>query len=248
MHVRSSLLRAQRLIICPVRLYADNFAALRTVSRDAFGRVPFYTYPQYIAHRAEAGSCVVALGMYSGHEVKLGSACSMDWVLAKIRNTELQEYTGIEVQSVDITNNYRDNWYAYKHITDGAVIPRSEHGLNWANVHKRLIPQIIRKSLIYSRSKYVKAGLYFTVPDIVYRKFEQIIGEDIPLVNRKAPDVITVHTYSLGSPISEGHIRRLELVRKIRFRMQDFSERFISGINLPSASELDTAVKNSLGI
>lgn len=168
--------------------------------------------------------------------------------MAKIENARLVEYTGIEVQSIDITNNYRDNWYAYKNISENAIIPRSEHGMNWANVHKRLIPQIIRKSLIYSRSSFVNSGLYFIVPDIVYKKFEDIIGSDIPLVREKAPDVITVHTYALGDKVSEGRIREIVPVRKIRFKMQDFSDRFVTGPNLPSAEELDAAIRNALGL
>lgn len=172
----------------------------------------------------------------------------MDWVLAKVVNQQLVEYTGIEVQSIDITGNYRDNWYAYKNIQEDAVIPKSEHGMNWANVHKRLIPQIIRKSLIYSRSQLVNKGLYFIVPEIVYQKFEDVIGNDIPLVNEKSADVITVHTYQLGAPVEEGQVRAIELVRKLQFKMQDFSNRFISGPNLPAAIELDNAVKNALGL
>ena len=235
-------------VICPNRLYAGNFATLKAVSEDAFGDIPFYTYQEYIEHREDTTACVVALGMHSGHEIKLQQSCSMDWVLAKIENAKLMEYTGIEVQSIDITNNYRDNWYAYKNIKENAIIPRSEHGLNWANVHKRLIPQIIRKSLIYSRSTYVKSGLYFIVPDIVYKKFEEIIGADIPLTEEKAPDVITVHTYKLGEEVPEGKIRGIEPARKIRFKMKDFSDRFVSGPNLPSAEELDAAIRNALGV
>lgn len=172
----------------------------------------------------------------------------MDWVFARILNGNLVEYTGAEVQSIDITNNYRDNWYAYKNIRPDAVIPRSEHGLNWANVHKRLIPQIIRKSLIYSRSQYVKSGLYFIVPEIVYQKFEEIIGADIPLVSEKGPDIITVHTYALGEPLEEGKIREILPVRQIRFKMQDFFDRFITGPNLPSSETLDSAVRMTLGL
>ena len=186
--------------------------------------------------------------MHSGHEINLNRSCSMDWVLAKVEGQQLVEYTGIEVQSIDITGNYRDNWYAYKNIRNGAVIPKSEHGMNWANVHKRLIPQIIRKSLIYSRSELVNTGLYFIVPEIVYQKFEDVIGSDIPLVTEKASDVITVHTYKLGDPVPEGQMRAIVPVRKLRFKMQDFSNRFISGPNLPSAVELDNAVKNALGL
>lgn len=235
-------------VICPNRLYVNDFEVLRKVSKDAFGDIPFYTYSQYVEHRDETAPCVVALGMHSGHEINLRSSCSMDWVLAKIENCQLAEYTGIEVQSIDITGNYRDNWYAYKNIKKGAVIPKSEHGLNWANVHKRLIPQIIRKSLIYSRSSLVKSGLYFIVPDIVYKKFEDVIGADIPLVEETGPDIITVHTYELGEVVPEGKIREIKPVRKLRFKMDEFSNRFISGPNLPAAEELDSAIKNALGL
>lgn len=235
-------------IICPNRFYADNYATLKAVSLDAFGDIPFYTYGDYVKNRGQDLTCAVALGMHSGHEIKLGQQCSMDWVIAKIINSKLAEYTGIEVQSIDITNNYRDCWYAYRNIKKNAEIPQSRHGLNWANVHKRLIPQIIRKSLIYSRSSLVRSGLYFIVPDIVYRKFEDILGNDIPECSNKAPDVITVCAYSLGKPVSEGKIRDIFLSRKIRFKMKDFTDRFISGPNLPSAEDLDTAIRRALGI
>ena len=92
------------------------------------------------------------------------------------------------------------------------------------------------------------SGTNFIVPDIVYKKFEDIIGSDIPLVREKAPDVITVHTYALGDKVSEGRIREIVPVRKIRFKMQDFSDRFVTGPNLPSAEELDAAIRNALGL
>ena len=235
-------------VICPNRLYVNNFQTLKAVSKDAFGDIPCLTYSEYVQNRRKPGPFVVLLGMHSGHEINLRNSCSMDWVLAKIENAKLIEYTGVEVQSIDITGNYRDNWYAYKNISSNTVVPKSEHGLNWANVHKRLIPQIIRKSIIYSRSKIVHSGLYFIVPEIVYRKFEDIIGKDIPLVEYKAPDIITVHTYSLDKKVMEGKIRALKLERTLRFSITDFSNRFISGPNLPDAVELDLAVCNALGI
>lgn len=236
-------------IICPNRLYGDNFKVLQRVSEDAFcSELPFYTFSEFVRNRAQCQPCVVALGMNSGKEVKVGRSMSMDWVLANINGGKLIEYIGIEVQSIDITGNYRDNWYAYKNINTVSTIPASQHGLNWANVHKRLIPQIIRKSLVYSRSSYVKSGLYFIVPDIVYKKFEDIIGADIPLTEDRGHDIITVHTYRLGPDVPFGSIRELNLERCLRFKMQEFSNRFISGPNLPQAVELDDAVKNILGV
>jgi len=237
-------------IICPNRMYENHYASLRRVSNDVFGdSFEFLTYEEYIPRRNDLPECIVALGRTSGKEVKLGTSLSMDWVLAKISHGDLIEYVGIEVQSIDITGNYRDNWYAYKNLTPSdMLIPRSEHGMNWANVHKRLIPQLIRKGLIYSRSNLVASGLYFVLPDIVYRKFEEIIGADIPLVDTRAPDALTVHTYSLSSPVEHGQQRHLIFERELRFELEEFSGRFIAGANLPSGENLDNAVRRVLGL
>lgn len=167
----------QEVVICPNRLYANNYQTIRHVSEDAFGKLPFMMFDEYINKVSASLDCVVALGQNSGKEVKL-SKKSMDWVLAHIKNGKLVEYVGVEVQSIDITGNYRDAWYAAR--DKKSAIPPSGHGLNWANVHKRLMPQIIRKSLVYSKSALVSKGLFFIVPEPVYQRFEEIIGSDIP--------------------------------------------------------------------
>ncbi|MDH4285513.1 MAG: hypothetical protein OEV35_09370, partial [Gallionellaceae bacterium] len=140
----------------------------------------------------------------------------------------------------------RDAWYAAR--DNNPVIPPSAHGLNWANVHKRLMPQIIRKSLVYSKSALVKKGLFFIVPEPVYQRFEEIIGADIPTVDVPGKDVITVFAYDLGDPVPQGHIRKLKRNRVVRFKLDEFSARFISGPNLPAGSELDNKIRQLLDI
>ncbi len=238
-------------IICPNRLYENDYKVLRTISASAFGeQVPFFTFEDYIKNRDLSGELVVALGQNSGKEVKVGKSLSMDWVLAKVKDGGLVEYVGVEVQSIDITGNYRDCWYAYKNLKPGvaATIPSSGHGMNWANVHKRLIPQIIRKGKVYSTSSLVKSGLYFVLPEIVYKKFEDIIGKDIPSVESPGGDVLTIHTYELSPRAPHGQQRHLVPVRNIMVSLDEFSQRFVSGPNLPSGQQLDDAVKKVLGI
>lgn len=236
-------------IICPNRLYENSYATLKRVAADAFGGdIELLMFDEYVKRRDEAGPFVVALGQNSGREVKIGRQLSMDWVLAKLDSRMLVEYIGIEVQSIDITNNYRDAWYAYKTLTsESKPTPASEHGMNWANVHKRLIPQIIRKGVVYSSSEFVKAGLYFVLPDVVYKKFEDIIGADIPLVEKKGANVLTIHTYSLSNPVPHGAQRTLVPCRELRVSLKEFSQRFIAGPNLPTGQLLDDAVKRVLG-
>lgn len=235
----------QDVIICPNRLYANNYETIRHVSEDVFGKLPFMLFDEYLRKESKSLNCIVALGQNSGREVKL-SKMSMDWVLAHIKNGKLMEYAGIEVQSIDITGNYRDAWYAAR--DKKLVIPPSAHGLNWANVHKRLMPQIIRKSLVYSKSLLVKNGLFFIVPEPVYQRFEEIIGSDIPTVEVPGKDVITVFTYDLGDPVPQGHVRKLVRNRVVRFKLDEFSARFISGPNLPAGSELDNKIRQILDI
>ena len=235
----------QDVIICPNRLYANNYETIRHVSEDVFGNLPFMLFDEYLRKESKSLSCVVALGQNSGREVKL-SKMSMDWVLARIKNGKLMEYVGIEVQSIDITGNYRDAWYAARDMKP--VIPSSAHGLNWANVHKRLMPQIIRKSLVYSKSALVKNGLFFIVPEPVYQRFEEIIGSDIPTVDTPGRDVITVFTYDLGDSAPHGKVRKLVRNRIVRFKLDEFSARFISGPNLPAGYELDNKIREILDI
>jgi hypothetical protein len=239
-------------VICPNRFYENGYEVLRRISKTAFGGdIGFLLYGEFVSQRKTVADCVVALGQNSGKEVKVGRQLSMDWVLAKIQDNKLVEYVGVEVQSIDITGNYRDAWYAYKNLLPSSKsTPQSAHGLNWANVHKRLIPQIIRKGRVYEKSKYVNKGLYFIVPDIVYRKFEEILGEDIPLLGEDevTSGVLTIHTYDLSDGVAHGMQRGLIANREIHISLDEFSSRFIGGPNLPSGSELDTAVQRILGI
>ena len=236
----------QEVIICPIRLYENNYETIRKVASDAFGdELPMLFFDQYITARKHSLECIVALGQNSGKEVKF-SQMSMDWVLARISGGRLIDYIGIEVQSIDITGNYRDAWYAARDMKP--TIPPSGHGLNWANVHKRLMPQLIRKGLIYSRSDLVSKGLYFVVPEAVYQKFEEIIGSGIPLVDQPEKDTISVFTYNIGPTVPSGQMRTLKQERLVRFKLGEFANRFISGPNLPLGSVLDNKIREILAV
>ncbi len=242
------------IIICPKRLYAQGYKVLRDVSQDAFGYLPLYLVNEVKSLelvKETPNEFVIALGQNSGKEVQVGShknKLSMDWVLVKIIDSEPVEITGIEVQSIDITNNYRMTWESYKNLklNDNIQIPASKHGMNWANVHKRLIPQIIRKGQIYADSGLANKGMYFVVPDTVYQRFEEIIG-DTPLVSKPTKGVLNVFTYSLSDPVEHGSIRNIERTRTVRVSLEEFALNFISGGRIPGSS-LDEAIRNQVAI
>lgn len=89
---------------------------------------------------------------------------------------ELKEFTSIEVQTIDTTGNYRDSRAG---LLDGRRIVKSTVGLNWENVSKRIIPQLVYKGQVLQREPLCKSGLWFVTPETVYsRILERLGGEN----------------------------------------------------------------------
>ncbi|NNC22867.1 restriction endonuclease [Salinisphaera sp. USBA-960] len=227
------------VVVCPKRLYAESFRTLRTVADEVWGALPFVIGGTTSELRAEAlkhQEAVVAFGQGSGNEVGVpGEAkLSMDWVLQRYacQNGQLvpKDFVGIEVQSIDITNNYRECQLAYSEMRvredPEHYIPNSGHGLNWANVHKRLIPQILRKGNIYQDVERCR-GFFFIVPEAVFQKFESVLG-NLPTSPQARKDVLSVHTYVLGRPVPSGQIRALEKCRTVHLPLSEVSDAFVS--------------------
>lgn len=243
-------LNGDEIITCPHRMYAENYSVLKSVSEFAFGEsIPFLMYDEYVRQRGSRRSVVVALGQNSGREVGLGRHLSIDWVLACVDGDRLVDFAGVEIQTMDITGNYRDCWSSYRELHSGSSvrITPSQHGINWANVHKRLIPQLIRKGTVFRKSNVCTKGLHFVLPELVYQRFEQVVG-DLNTASEMAAGVLTVHTYALGSSVPNGQIRPLSRIRMERFTLEEFAEGFITGPNLPSGTALDAAVRRVLGL
>jgi hypothetical protein len=243
---------AEDIIICPQRLYANSYESLRSVVNDAIGiTLPIYMaheYTSFKANKALPDEYVVMLGRNSGREISLSNAgfitLSLDWVMVHVKAGEIQLAVPCEVQSIDTTGNYYANWYAYSHELD--VIPDSKHGMNWANVWKRLIPQLILKGSVASTSKLCKKGIYFIVPDRVYVQFERLMGQIADFENADE-GILTVMTYDLDAEVANGSIRQLKPRRTMRMLVTEFAKAFASGSQLPLGTQLDTKVVEILG-
>jgi hypothetical protein len=255
----------QEVIICPKRMYQNSYEIFEGVVHDVWGSSKELIVGGDIETLREkmklSQEPVVAFGQASGNEISVNSngRLSMDWVLQSYKTDEsligdksgtADEFVGIEVQSIDITGNYRENWHSYcdQKITPAAagsnshLVPASGHGLNWANVHKRLIPQIIRKGNIYKRIERC-AGFYFLVPEIVYQVFEEVIGK-IPEQRCPSRNNLSVKTFSIGPASSSGNIRPLLHVRDIHLDLDHVSNAFINNFSPDAPNQLDTLLKS----
>ncbi|WP_269537358.1 NotI family restriction endonuclease [Cerasicoccus fimbriatus] len=169
------------VICCPIRLYADNYKILSDVALKAFEeRLELVTGPLAIAHaKSKKCACVAVFGKRKGGELRLpqksgSGSYFVDWILAKIdSNGQLVEFIAVEVQTIDTTGNYRNGYHA---LTENRQIVKTTAGLNWENVSKRILPQLIYKGQVLQREELCKKGLFFVCPEPVYRKIMTRLG------------------------------------------------------------------------
>lgn len=240
---------SEEVIICPQRMYEKNYNTLKMCIKDSAKKeIPVFRYDEYLKDRKSMPfDYYVLFGQNSGKEISLSNPgvieLSLDWVMARIINGKLDSIIPCEVQSIDITGNYRDVWAAYS--TEKNIIPNSKHGMNWANVWKRLIPQLILKSSVASTSKLCKNGIYFIVPERVFQQFEKIVGTVNSVVS-SGEGVLTVMTYKLGDTVAKGCIRELKHVKTSRMLATEFAKSFASGKQLPLGTQLDEKIRSML--
>lgn len=170
----------QRIICCPIRLYADDYEILRIVSRKTFGvDLGLYSGRAAVGKARSEGGAVAVFGHRWGGELRLPKRNGVgnyfaDWVLARLdERGELAEFTSIEVQTIDTTGNYRASRAG---LIDGRREVKSTVGLNWENVSKRIIPQLVYKGQVLQREPLCRFGLWFVTPESVYSRIIDRLG------------------------------------------------------------------------
>ena len=128
-----------------------------------------------VAKAKKDGGAIAVFGHGWGGELRLPQrhgtgSYFVDWVLARLDGKgELKEFTAIEVQTIDTTGKYSD---AQKALKTNRSIAVDTVGLNWENVSKRIIPQLIYKGQVLQREALCRTGLYFVCPTPIQSIFE----------------------------------------------------------------------------
>ncbi len=185
------------VICCPNRLYANDHEILRIIAKRTFGKdLPLYSGKDALSKAKEAGGAVAVFGHGWAGELRLPKRESSgnyfaDWVLALIdEHGALEEFTSIEVQTIDTTGNYRTSRQAL--LNDRAIV-KSSVGLNWENVSKRIIPQLVYKGQILQRESLCKSGLWFVTPEPVFQRIIARLGGASNIAFGYAPQPGALH-------------------------------------------------------
>lgn len=167
------------------------------------------------------------------------------------RITELFGYratdkSAIEVQTIDTTGKYSA---AQKALVKDRSIVYDTVGLNWENVSKRILPQLIYKGQILQREELCKTGLYFVCPTPIYERVLARLGgkEKVPAFPTQ-PAAIHFVAYDYAkdfSKVKDGQIVPLDVIEEHCTTVYKVQEAF-SALTLPEGNVYGNAIKKSL--
>jgi Restriction endonuclease NotI len=236
------------VICCPIRLYADEYRILTDVSNTAFGPGTRLIPGQRTNEFEHDGRCVAVFGKRWGKELRLpnrgGRGYFVDWILARINaDGHLAEFVAIEVQAIDTTGNYRAEREAY--LRGESFDAYSKAGINWENVNKRILPQLIYKGHVLRLERLCQKGLFFVCPTPVYLRIRERLGGEL-IQYEPHRGSLTFRWYDLGEATHDGQIRELVYIDSYTTTVDQVALAFTSPSNLPPAGVYEQAIKAEL--
>ncbi len=245
---------SEPVICCPIRMYADEYRILKDVSIKAFGEglklVPGREALGFATTEGE--SCIAAFGKRWGGELRLPQKSGrggyfVDWVLAKLDAAgELEEFVAVEVQTIDTTGSYRNGYEALMH--DHSII-KTTAGLNWENVSKRILPQLIYKGQVLQRESLCKKGLFFVCPHPVYQRIMNRLGGQDGLIRyslQPASISFLVYDHDCDAPKRDGQLVPLKQTVSHSTTVYKLQEAF-NNVTLPEENVYKAAILKALG-
>jgi hypothetical protein len=247
------------VIICPDRLKFGGYRILREIALLAFARFGVPLAPNGlpgIVPGSEGRSTALAsgtmtvgvfgkgFGQASG-EVQLPpvppstSGYSVDYVMVLLDPTgDLVSFAVVELQTIDTTNNYTTSVQAF---VNGRQDVPSSFGLNWENVNKRILPQLITKGLMLQGERLCHTGIYLVAPQPVFDRIMLRLGGQERFRRLPAhPGSITFLNY-IYEDLAAPYGSPLRLIHQAPWTIStsDLSLAFITPENLPPAGSYE---------
>jgi hypothetical protein len=168
----------------------------------------------------------------------------VDWILALLKpDGSPAEFVAVEVQAIDTTGNYRAERDAY--LEGRLPETPSPAGLNWENVSKRILPQLIYKGHVLRREKLCLKGLFFVSPTRVHDRIRQRLARGLDSLHMQ-PGSLTFMWYDLGPPVPAGQIRELKLGGSFTTTVDQIALAFTAPQDMPEAGVYEGAIRSAL--
>lgn len=256
---------AQDIItVCPKRLYGDGHQFLQVIAAEAFEAFDVVIdeatqRPELLpgnkvceAAQKDLQARVGVFGHGWAQEIQLppamegGARYSVDFTLVCVNGDgALVGFVPIEVQTIDTTGSYKPS---LKGLLDGRQQVGSTFGMNWENVNKRILPQLIVKGLMLQGERLCSNGIYFVTPEPVYDRVMRRLGgqrrlREIP----RQPGSITFVRYQQHEEAAiDGEPMPMTVSESVTISTSDMSLAFITPENLPPAGSYEQRILGKL--
>ena len=235
------------VICCPIRMYADDYHILVDVAESAFGAGKRLV--RRLSDAVGDGHDVLVFGKGWGKELRLptrskGGRYFVDWILALLdTDRNLKEFVAVEVQTMDTTGTYRPE---IESLYRGIIPTRgSKAGINWENVSKRILPQIIYKGHVLRREPLCSKGLFFVCPKPVYERIVARLGGTLQTYHPQS-GALTFRWYDVEESLSIGAPRKLVFKGQQTTTIDQVALAFTSPSNLPEPRVYEAAIRAEL--
>jgi hypothetical protein len=118
--------------------------------------------------------------------------------------------------------------------------------MNWENVSKRILPQVIYKGHVLRRESKCTKGLFFVCPVQVYRRIRERLGGNLHEYD-PGNGTITFRSYELGAVVGPDQHRELVFSGQFTTTVDQVALAFTSPMNLPERNVYEAAVRKALG-
>jgi len=225
-------------------MYAHEYQILLDVAIDAFG--PGVRLCRSLSDVHGDGKDIMVFGKRWGKELRLpsrgeGGGYFVDWVLALLNtDKKLAGFVALEVQTMDTTGSYEAEVRA--HLAGKPAGKASTAGINWENVSKRILPQIIFKGHVLRNEPLCTKGMYFICPAPVNDRIFTRLGGDLREYHPHS-GAITFRWYDLGPSDQPGVRRDLVFGGQKTTTVDQVALAFTSPKNLPDAGVYELAIR-----
>lgn len=134
-------------------------------------------------------------------------------------------------------------------MLDGRKEVKSTVGLNWENVSKRIIPQLVYKGQVLQREPLCRSGLWFVTPEPVYERIVERLGGLDNMAFGYAPQPGALHflryDYDQDAPLVDGVPTQLAVVGDECTTVEQVQAAF-SRVRLPEPGVYGSALREAL--
>jgi hypothetical protein len=230
-------------------MYGGDYVVLRELAADVFparARLEAGDGPLRLAGDERV---VAVFGQRWGKELRLPKRGGygnyfVDWVLALIGpGRRVEDFVAAEVQTIDTTGNYLAERDALLH--GRAFTGSSKAGLNWENVNKRILPQLMYKGNVLRRERHCTRGLFFICPAAIHTRLNARLGETLAEYPMDR-GTITFRWYDLLPQARLGDPRPLHLSGSFTTTVEQLSVALDRSQGLPEAGVYEQAILAAL--